>query len=127
MNLVTESLGGVTVISPQVNNLDYVMVNQLNGWFQTEAPPNAPVVLDMGQVGYVDSAGFGGLMLCRRNIRSKGGDLLLCSLKPQVERAFRDMRLNLIFTFYSSRPEALNAAREMGDAKPDAPQQPSGR
>lgn len=125
MQMLTEYDGNIAILAPQVDNLGYLTANQLSNWFKDEAPSNSPVVLDMDKINFVDSAGFGGLILCRRNIRAKGGDLLLCALNPQVERTFRDMGLNRIFPAHATRPEALKAARLTQSAGTDvAPKTP---
>ncbi len=51
------------------------------------------VVLDFQRVGYMSSAGFRPLLSLLRNIRSRGGRLILCGLQPVIQETFAVTRL----------------------------------
>lgn len=50
-------------------------------------------VLDMGAVTYLSSVGFAPLLSLNRRIRERGGRLVLCNLRPDVEEIFTVTRL----------------------------------
>ena len=57
----------------------------------------ARIVINLGQVNYVDSAGIGALIEIHRNTRAKGGGLKLCNLGPNLRQALEIARLLPIF------------------------------
>lgn len=46
------------------------------------------VVLDFQAVTYLSSAGFRPLLSLNRHVRERGGRLVLCNLRPEVEEVF---------------------------------------
>lgn len=46
------------------------------------------IVLDMSQVGYVSSSGLRVLLVARREAKERKGNVVLCSLTPQVRDVF---------------------------------------
>lgn len=49
-------------------------------------PEGVGVVLDLGAVSFVDSAGLGALIGAVRKVRDRGGDAVICRPRPSVER-----------------------------------------
>jgi anti-sigma B factor antagonist len=67
------------------------------------------LLVDLGQVGYIDSAGMGALVASLKHARSVGGDLRLCALQDDVRAIFEMTRLNRAVTIHGTRSEALDA------------------
>ena len=67
------------------------------------------LLVDLGEVGYVDSLGLGALVASLKHARSVGGDLRLCALQDDVRAIFGITRLNKAVTIYGTRSEALGA------------------
>ena len=53
----------------------------------------AHAILDMRTVSYLSSAGFRPLLSLNRQVRERGGRLVLCNLRPEVEEIFTVTRL----------------------------------
>src|SRR5262249_19720195 len=53
----------------------------------------ANVVLDLQRVVYISSAGFRPLLSLLREVRTRGGRMVLCGLQPLVQEAFAITRL----------------------------------
>ena len=53
----------------------------------------AHAILDMRTVTYLSSAGFRPLLSLNRQVRERGGRLVLCNLRPEVEEIFTVTRL----------------------------------
>jgi anti-sigma B factor antagonist len=66
------------------------------------------VAIDLGGVGFVDSAGLGVLIGALRRITEAGGRLALLDLQPAVQRVFSITGLDAVFDVRESR-EALDA------------------
>ncbi len=68
------------------------------------------IILQLDQVGFVDSSGLGALVRLVTKARSKGGDMKLCGLQPQVRKALDVTNLLSLFETYDSMAEAIMAA-----------------
>jgi anti-sigma B factor antagonist len=55
------------------------------------------IVINLGQVNYVDSAGLGTLIEMQRKTKAKGGSLKLCHLGANLRQALEMARLLSIF------------------------------
>jgi anti-sigma B factor antagonist len=51
------------------------------------------VILDFQAVTYLSSAGFRPLLSLNRHVRERGGRLVLCNMRPEVEEVFVVTRL----------------------------------
>jgi anti-sigma B factor antagonist len=64
-----------------------------------------PVAVDLGGVGFVDSAGLGVLIGALRRITEAGGRMALVDLRPSVQRVFAITGLNAVFDVRASRED----------------------
>src|SRR5271167_3140041 len=84
------------------------------------------IVLQLDQVEFVDSSGFGALVRLMQAARSKGGDLKLSGVPPKIRKTLEVTRLLPQFETYDSMEEAITAAYlgsrysrgKAGDARP---------
>ena len=67
------------------------------------------LVLNLTEVGYMDSSGVATLVEALQRIQRKQGRLQMHSLTPRVRSIFEIARLETIFEIYSSEDEALRA------------------
>ncbi len=66
------------------------------------------IVVDMAQVNYVSSAGWGIFVGEIKGIREKGGDLKIVQMTPEVYDVFEMLEFDKILTYYESIEEAIN-------------------
>ncbi len=59
-------------------------------------------VIDLAGVQILSSAGFAKLIMFRRRVTARGGELVLCRPHPQVARAFQ---LTNLWNFFSILPD----------------------
>ncbi len=99
--------GPVTVVMPK-GDLDMAVAEQLKGKL-TELIDQGQrrLVLDLGAVAYIDSAGLGTLVAAMKRARGAGGDIKLCALQPDVRSIFAMTRLNKVMEVHSTRPAAV--------------------
>jgi anti-sigma B factor antagonist/stage II sporulation protein AA (anti-sigma F factor antagonist) len=67
------------------------------------------VVLDLGAVEYIASAGLRALMLAAREAKAKSTSLVVAALQPVVKEIFEITRFALVLDVFASVPEALRA------------------
>lgn len=67
------------------------------------------LIIDMGDVTYMDSSGFGTLLSATRRLRPQGGTINLVKCNTAIDRILRITRLNTVFATYESVEDALKA------------------
>src|SRR5262245_41585768 len=65
------------------------------------------VILDLADLVFIGSLGWGALNEFRRGIIRRGGEVRLAGMRPEIEEAFRSLSLDKLFPYYSSADEAL--------------------
>ena len=66
----------------------------------------AKLVVDLAGVNYISSSGLRALLTARRQARSRGGDVHLCTLPPRVKEIFEMVGFMSVFGVYATRDEA---------------------
>ena len=74
------------------------------------------VVVDLTEVGFIDSTGLSVLLNALRRITRSGGSLTLVCTNPTVLRLFEITGTNETFEIVPTRDEAVALAREPGEA-----------
>ena len=69
----------------------------------------AKLVVDLAGVNYISSSGLRAMLTARRQARSRGGDVYLCSLHPRVREIFEMVGFVSVFGIYASRDQAAAA------------------
>ncbi len=65
------------------------------------------IVLDLGEITYIDSAGLSTLVAAYTTVRKRGGDLKLLNLTRRVHDLLQITRLSTVFERYDSLPSAI--------------------
>lgn len=65
------------------------------------------IIIDLGEVRFVDSSGLGALVSGFKNASARNGNLKLCGLQPQVKSMFELTRLHRVFEIFSGVDDAL--------------------
>ncbi|MEM6972484.1 MAG: STAS domain-containing protein [Pseudomonadota bacterium] len=85
---------GRTIFTVTLSRLDAGLAAHLKAEFERLLPDAAEeIVIDLGQVGSIDSAGLGALVSCYKLARPER-QLSLTSLNPTVQRVFRLTRMD---------------------------------
>lgn len=65
------------------------------------------VVVDLTEVDYVSSAGWGVFISSARRLRDRGGDLCLVGMQKEVAEVFELLEFHTILSAFSSLEDAL--------------------
>ncbi len=76
------------------------------------AGKNVKIVVDLEEVDYISSAGWGIFVGEIRGVREKNGDIKLAGMRPEVREVFDLLEFNALLEPHNSREDAL-AAFEM--------------
>jgi anti-sigma B factor antagonist len=73
---------------------------------------NTDVVIDLSEVTFMDSSGFGTLLGATRRLRPAGGGLHLAGANSTIQRMLRLTRLDTIMALYETSEAAVDAVRD---------------
>ncbi len=65
------------------------------------------VLLDLGNVTFLDSSGLGALVAIWRKVSSNDGEIKLCRIGPSVRTLFEITRIHRILELYDTEEEAI--------------------
>jgi anti-sigma B factor antagonist len=86
------------------NNIQMIG-NQLFGLVEEDG--RKKIVLDFSNVEYLSSAALGKLITMEKKVKSAGGKLRLCSIRPEILEVFVITRLNKLFDIKNDQAAAL--------------------
>ncbi|HEX5324202.1 MAG TPA: STAS domain-containing protein [Capsulimonadaceae bacterium] len=78
------------------------------------------ILIDMTEVAFMDSSGFGTLLSATKPLRPVGGSLSLCGCNEAITRMLEITRLNTLFRTFKNREEALQRLANGEPAEPVA-------
>ena len=64
------------------------------------------VILDMGGVDYISSAGIGVVMSTKKLLQQKNANFAMVNLQPQIKKVFDVMKLLPVIDILNNMPEA---------------------
>jgi anti-sigma B factor antagonist len=79
----------------------------LHDHLKTASLETSDIVLQLGDVAFIDSSGLGALVRLMAHARSGGGDLKLCAVPETIARMLRMTKLSAVFETHSSEAEAI--------------------
>ena len=68
---------------------------------------NLKLVIDLGEVSYLNSSALGVLIAAHANYAKRNGKIKLCQLNKNLENLFVITKLSLIFDSYPNQVEAI--------------------
>ena len=75
------------------------------------------IVVDLAEVSYISSAGWGIFISEIKRVRRESGDIKLAAMRPEVREVFDLLEFNNILKPYPSRVEAIRDFQMAADAK----------
>jgi len=109
MDLTQEKIGDVAVVTVAAEYLDANNAREFKQQIADLIAGSPKLVLDLGNVLFMDSSGLGALLTCLRQLSGSGGDMKVCGVTKPVRALFELVRMNRILETYPSREDALKA------------------
>jgi anti-anti-sigma factor len=110
MDLAQEKVGGVMVLQVK-GRIDSSTAPELGKSLMAILEvPESRVLLDLGSLEYISSAGFRILLLAAKRAEEKGSRFVLCGLSAKVKQFFDLGGFLDLFTISASRDEGITAA-----------------
>jgi anti-sigma B factor antagonist len=73
---------------------------------------NNRIVLNLGEISYIDSGGLGTLVALRTTAQNSGGTIKLTNLTKRVGDLLQVTKLLTVFEVYNSEAEAIDSFRK---------------
>jgi anti-sigma B factor antagonist len=90
----------------QINKLNAVNAEEIKAelgrYFEN---PHTKLILDLGNISFIDSSGFGILLSVMKKAKNTSGSLAICCIKPEVMTLFRLLQLHNVFNLCNSIEE----------------------
>lgn len=104
----------VEVISPRAaiitpsGHFDTLQANDFSATLQAEiAAGRKTLIVDLGAVDYLSSAGMKALVSAWQRTRNVKGELIVCGLRPRVREVLQMIGLDLVFTLVDTPAAAI--------------------
>lgn len=112
MELIIQEQDNVTIISVS-GSIDALTATELTDFADAQIEAgHTKLVIDLSQVEFMSSAGLRSFLGTMKNCRKGGGDLLLASTQPGVEKVLKMSGFTEIIKMY---PSLEDAAAEFKD------------
>ena len=109
LKLVPRTINGVLVINCAGRIVFGDEASQLRELVKRELAENSRIVLNLGEVSYIDSGGIGTLVSLFTSARNAGGDIKLANLTKRVGDLLQITKLITVFESYDDEQKAVNA------------------
>jgi anti-sigma B factor antagonist len=112
LSLESRRVGDMTVVTCRGRIVEGQESAVLQQQLDSLIPMHRHVILHLGEVPFIDSAGLGLLVRFLTRARHAGGSLAVCALSPKIGEVLKATRLQTIFHPYESEGDAISAAYE---------------
>ncbi len=109
MQLQVDTVESVTVVTVNAEFLDASNNRDFKERVTALLPGVKHLLLDLGQVQFIDSTGLAALLTCLKQLSVQGGDMKVCSITSPVRALFELVKMGRIVDIHKTRDEALQA------------------
>ena len=105
--LTEKSMGGVTILTVKQGlkgRLESLLKSRIDDLVQAG---RLQIVINLGEVPFVDSSDIGRLIRSHLSVRRAGGRVRLCRLSERVSASLKLTRLDTVLDIYATEEEAL--------------------
>lgn len=112
MAFKAEEVDGVLIISTPQMDLDASKADEFKSVVGLMVAGRPKVVMDLGGIGFMDSAGLGAIIAVCKAVTADGGRFRVCGLTEAVKSLFDLVRAHRLFDICPDRESALQAFRD---------------
>jgi len=102
MVLHTTKSGEVTVVALQADRIDLGNAGQFRRLMAPIIRESGRILLDLAEVAFVDSSGFGAILGCSRDLKGKGGELKIARPQRRVRLLLELVRIHKVIEVIDS-------------------------
>jgi anti-anti-sigma factor len=109
---VTLKTDGTVAVVAVSGRLDTVTVSDFDGkWGELVTPDMNKVVIDLGSLEYISSAGLRSILVAGKQMKSRGGALAVSGLTGMVADVFSISGFDKLLPLYGNTDEAVSALK----------------
>lgn len=109
MDINTKSVGEFLIVSPQCERLDaHAAVPFKDAMSEFVDDGNKQIILDLGEIGFIDSSGLGAIVTTLKRIGADG-KLIVAGLNDKTRSIFELTRMDRVFDIHTSLDGALES------------------
>src|SRR5216684_4757576 len=112
LKLATRTKDGVLVVDCSGRIVFGEESSLLRDTVKNAVSENNRIVLNLGEVNYIDSGGLGTLVALRTTAQNAGGTIKLANLTKRVGDLLQVTKLLTVFDVYNSEAEAIDSFRK---------------
>jgi anti-sigma B factor antagonist len=112
LKLATRTKDGVLIVACNGRIVFGEETSLLRDTVKKAVSENSRIVLNLGEVNYIDSGGLGTLVALRTSAQNAGGTIKLANLTKRVGDLLQVTKLLTVFDVYNSEAEALDSFRK---------------
>ena len=101
-----ENIEDLSIVKVNMDHLDALNAKDLTIQLGNAAELTDKVILDLGNVTFIDSSGLGAIIGFLRSLHEKEGNLKICRVTPHVKVLFKAVRLMQMIDIFDSIDEA---------------------
>jgi len=131
IDIIEKELRGIIILEPSgrlvlgQESMDFrgkvKEVLEKSDWIKEKWGWNTRIVLDLGSLSFVDSAGLGALIAARTSAINRGAEMKLANLTKKLRDALTITKLATVFDLYESVEAAVNSYPQTEPAPGVAP------
>ena len=107
MNVEIMDLDDKTVVSISGRELMAGNVRNFKEAVSETLESRDKIVIDLGNLEFIDSVGLGALVTCLKRVRQRQGEIKLCRMSNSVQNLFHMVKLERVFQIFDSLDAAL--------------------
>ena len=112
LKLATRTKDGILVVDCKGRIVFGEESSLLRDTVKKAVSENNRIVLNLGEVNYIDSGGLGTLVALRTSAQNAGGTIKLANLTKRVGDLLQVTKLLTVFDVYNSEAEAIESFRK---------------
>src|ERR1700679_2532456 len=112
LKITSKNVDGILVIECRVRIVFGEESSLVREQVKQAIPDNKRIVLNLGDVNYIDSGGLGTLVALHTTAHNAGAAIKLANLTKRVGDLLQVTKLLTVFEVYNSEYEALEAFRQ---------------
>ena len=109
MTLTSEIRDEVLIVTIPGRVIDAANVGEFKTAMAPMLAAGRKLVVNLGQLDFVDSTGLGALVSCLRKIHAVSGEIKLCGLTKPVRALFELVRMHRVFEIFNDIDEAVKS------------------
>jgi anti-sigma B factor antagonist len=108
LSLQSRKVGNIAVVTCRGRIVEGAESAALRDHLNALLPQDPCIILDLGEVQFIDSSGLGLLIRFLTQTQSAGGNLALCAVPANIGRVLKMTHLRAIFGSHASQAEAIS-------------------